>query len=212
MNKRVDLYDADELYSFIEGVATEHDMEQTLLALPLMKELHKGQFRSGKDKKPYIVHPMMIAKHACALNLLDDELLAAILLHDVIEDCQITIKELPVNDNVKEMVMRVSFLKQPGVTNEEAKAHYFEKIAEHKKAALLKVLDRCNNVSTMGESFEKKRLCNYIEETEHYIFPLIDMLLRECPEYRDAVFLVQYQIVSMLETLKRFLPDMESIC
>lgn len=211
MNKRADLYDADELYSFIEGVATEHDMKQTLLALPLMKELHKGQFRSGKDRKPYIVHPMMVAKHACVLNLLDDELIAAILLHDVIEDCQVTIEELNVNDNVKEMVMRVSFLKQPGVTNEEAKAHYFEKIAEHKKAALLKVLDRCNNVSTMGETFEKKRLCNYIEETEHYIFPLIDMLLRECPEYRDVAFLVQYQIVSMLETIKRFMPDMESI-
>ena len=212
MNKREGLYDADELYSFIEGVATEHDMKQTLLALPLMKELHKGQFRSGKDRKPYIVHPMMVAKHACALNLLDDELIAAILLHDVIEDCQVSIEKLPVNDNVKEMVMRVSFLKQPGVTNEEAKAHYFEKIAEHKKAALLKVLDRCNNVSTMGETFEKKRLCNYIEETEHYIFPLIDMLLRECPEYRDVAFLVQYQIVSMLETIKRFMPDMESIC
>ena len=212
MNKRADLYDADELYSFIEGVATEHDMKQTLIALPLMKELHKGQFRSGKDRKPYIVHPMMVAKHACVLNLLDDELIAAILLHDVIEDCQVTIEELNVNDNVKEMVMRVSFLKQPGVTNEEAKAHYFKKIAEHKKAALLKVLDRCNNVSTMGETFEKKRLCNYIEETEHYIFPLIDMLLRECPEYRDVAFLVQYQIVSMLETIKRFMPDMESIC
>ena len=155
---------------------------------------------------------MMVAKHACALNLLDDELIAAILLHDVIEDCQVSIEELPVNDNVKEMVMRVSFLKQPRVANEEAKAHYFEKIAEHKKAALLKVLDRCNNVSTMGETFEKKRLCNYIEETEHYIFPLIDMLLRECPEYRDVAFLVQYQIVSMLETIKRFMPDMESIC
>ena len=212
MNKRADLYDADELYSFIEGVATEHDMKQTLLALPLMKELHKGQFRSGKDRKPYIVHPMMVAKHACVLNLLDDELIAAILLHDVIEDCQVTIEELNVNDNVKEMVMRVSFFKQPELTNEEAKAHYFEKIAEHKKAALLKVLDRCNNVSTMGETFEKKRLCNYIEETEHYIFPLIDMLLRECPEYRDVAFLVRYQIVSMLETIKRFMPDMESIC
>ena len=212
MNKRADLYDADGLYSFIEGVATEHNMKQTLIALPLMKELHKGQFRSGKDKKPYIVHPMMVAKHACALNILDDELIAAILLHDVIEDCQIKIEELPVNDNVKEMVMRVSFLKQPGLTNEETKAHYFEKITEHKKAALLKVLDRCNNVSTMGETFEKKRLCNYIEETEHYIFPLIDMLLRECPEYRDVAFLVQYQIVSMLETIKRFVPDMESIC
>lgn len=212
MNKRVDIYDADELYSFIEGVATEHDMKQTLIALPLMKELHKGQFRSGKDRKPYIVHPMMVAKHACALNLLDDELIAAILLHDVIEDCQVTIEELPVNGNVKEMVMRVSFFKQPGLTNEEAKAHYFEKIAEHKKAALLKVLDRCNNVSTMGENFEEKRLRNYIAETETYIFPLIDMLLRECPEYRDAAFLVRYQIISMLETIKRFLPDMESIC
>ena len=45
MNKRADLYDADELYSFIEGVATEHNMKQTLIALPLTKELHNGQFR-----------------------------------------------------------------------------------------------------------------------------------------------------------------------
>ena len=83
MDKRVDLYDVEALYAYIEGIAKQHNLKQTMTALPLMKELHKGQFRYGNDKKPYIIHPMMIARQAVALGLLDDELVAAILLHYV---------------------------------------------------------------------------------------------------------------------------------
>lgn len=205
MDKRVDLYDVEALYAYIEGIAKQHNLKQTMMALPLMKELHKGQFRYGNDKKPYIIHPMMIARQAVALGLLDDELVAAILLHDVLEDCDVKKEELPVSDEVKKIVELVSFFEKEGVSEAEAKAAYYQKIAGHKKASILKVLDRCNNVSTMGETFPIARLCHYIEETQTYVYPLIEKILSDYPEYSDAAFLAQYQIESILRTLKRFL-------
>lgn len=207
MDKRVDLYDVEALYAYIEGIADKNNLKQTMMALPLMKELHKGQFRYGKDKKPYIVHPMMIARQAVALGLLDDELVAAILLHDVLEDCDVKKENLPVSDEVKKIVELVSFFEKEGVPEPEAKANYYQKIAAHKKASILKVLDRCNNVSTMGETFSIPRLCRYIEETETYVYPLIEKIMSDYPEYYDAAFLAQYQIESILKTLKRFLDE-----
>lgn len=204
MEKKTDLYDADELYSFIETVATRNQMEQTLLALPLMKSLHEGQFRRGKDKKPYIVHPLMIAKHALLLGLSDDILIAAVLLHDVIEDCNITADALPVCESVRKIVQLVTFAERPAMTEEESKKVYFEGIAQNKEAAILKVLDRCNNVSSMGETFSEKKLLEYIEETEKYVLPLIEKIIIGAPEYRNAALLSQYQIVSIIKTIERF--------
>lgn len=206
MDKAVNLYDATKLYAYIEAVATDNKMNQTLLALPLMKQLHEGQFRCG-NRLPYIVHPLFIAKHALALGLYDDSLIAATLLHDVVEDCGVTSDTLPISDEAKELVDLVSFFEQPGMTKAEAKKIYFEKIAANKKAAVLKVLDRCNNVSSMGETFTEKRLQKYIVETEEYILPLIDIITEQYPEYKDVAFVSKYQIVSMLQTIKRFLKE-----
>ena len=49
---------------------------------------HDGMLRKG-TKIPYIVHPMEVA--AIAASLTDDpEVIAASLLHDVMEDCGVT--------------------------------------------------------------------------------------------------------------------------
>lgn len=54
--------------------------------------MHDGAVRRG-SRVPYIVHPMEVA--AIAARLTDDEeILAAALLHDVIEDCGQTREEL----------------------------------------------------------------------------------------------------------------------
>ena len=53
---------------------------------------HDGMMRKG-TKIPYIVHPMEVA--AIAASLTDDpEVIAAALLHDVMEDCGVTQKQL----------------------------------------------------------------------------------------------------------------------
>lgn len=62
-------------------------------ALALASEAHAGQVRNGSGGRPYIEHPIAVA------DLLDrhgfgEELLAAALLHDVVEDSDTTVAEL----------------------------------------------------------------------------------------------------------------------
>lgn len=132
----------------------------------------------------------------------DDSILAAILLHDVVEDTDTDIDVLPVSDEVREIVKLVTFRIVPGMSKDDSKAMYYNGIAKNKKASLVKIIDRCNNVSTMSASFERKKLIAYIHETEQYIIPLLTILKDTAPEYNNAVFLVKYQLISLLESIK----------
>ena len=42
----------------------------------------------------------------------------------------------------------------------------------------------------------------YVQETETYIIPLLNDLKHNAPEYSTVAFLVKYQILSLLETIK----------
>jgi (p)ppGpp synthase/HD superfamily hydrolase len=48
---------------------------------------HAGQSRKGDDASPYITHPMHVALMLARFGL-DDDVIAAGLLHDVVEDCE----------------------------------------------------------------------------------------------------------------------------
>ncbi|HTF89302.1 MAG TPA: HD domain-containing protein [Planctomycetota bacterium] len=47
---------------------------------------HEGQSRKGDDASPYVTHPMHVALMLARFGL-DDDVVAAGLLHDVVEDC-----------------------------------------------------------------------------------------------------------------------------
>ena len=86
------LFHEDRMYTYVKTYATMKNMSQTVKVLPYAKTLHKGQYRSGKDKVPYIYHPLLIACHALALGLDDDVLISTALLHDVCEDCNVPVE------------------------------------------------------------------------------------------------------------------------
>ncbi len=199
------IFSEEQMYYFVEQAAREKKFFQTERALPLMKQYHSGQFRDGNERVPYINHPLMMACHAFALHIENDDMLAAILFHDVCEDCGVGLKELPVNENVREIVDCLTFHVKDGETRVEAKQRYYGRIRRNKMAAVIKLLDRCNNVSTMANGFTKERMKKYIHETENYILPLIDLVEKSCPEWLHAAFLLRYQIQSMIESLKRVL-------
>ncbi len=67
-------------------------MTLTTMAAEFAARAHDGMLRRGTDI-PYIVHPMEVAAIVAALTD-DEEILAAALLHDVIEDCGVTEEEL----------------------------------------------------------------------------------------------------------------------
>ena len=45
----------------------------------------------------------------------------------------------------------------------------------------------------------------YVEEPETFILPLLTKLKHDAPEYSDLTFLVKYQILSLLETVKNMM-------
>ena len=142
-----------------------------------------------------------------AFGIRDDSLLAATLLHDIVEDTGVDTEEIPFSSAVKEIVRLVSFRVPEGETWEQAKKEYYEMIAKNGKACVVKIIDRCNNVSTMAGSFSRERMIEYIQETENYVLPLTDILKNDYIEYSDLAFLVKYQIISLLETIKNLIHE-----
>ncbi|MGN1166236.1 MAG: helix-turn-helix domain-containing protein [Lachnospiraceae bacterium] len=205
-NIRGRLFHEDNMFTRMRTFALSEKLTGTYKALQYMRKQHIGQFRKqGKyttEQVQYINHPLMMACQAHALGIRDDNLLAAILLHDVVEDTGVDVQDLPFAQEVQELVGLVSFSIPEGMTKEQAKELYYEKIKENGKACVVKTIDRCNNISTMAGSFSKEQIARYIAETEEYIFPLLDVLKNEYSEYSDMAFLIKYQMRSILETIK----------
>ncbi|MCF0132664.1 MAG: helix-turn-helix domain-containing protein [Blautia sp.] len=199
------IFQEDNMYRFVERTAEGKELEQVKQVLPLVRKLHEGQYRKGKDRVPYIYHPLMISCHALALNLVEDDLIATALLHDVVEDCNVDINAFPIHDCVKEAVLLLTFRQKAGETKAEAKIRYYEEIGKNRLATIVKVLDRCNNISTMTSGFSPARIAFYIEETERFVMPLLTIMKFVYPECNNAAFLVKYQMRSVLESLKRLI-------
>lgn len=200
------LFREENMFTRMRTFAMTENLTETYQALQYMRQQHNGQFRKpGKysvEKVLYINHPLLMACQAHAFGIKDDALLAAILLHDVVEDTEVLLQELPFCDEVKKIVGLVSFYVESGKSKKEAKVEYYAKIQKNPKACVVKLLDRCNNVSTMAGSFSREKLIEYVAETEKYILPLTDVLKNQYLEYSNLAFLVKYQIISILETVK----------
>ena len=199
------IFSEAHMYTFVKAIATAKSLNGTLRALPFAKDKHKDQLRQGKDGVPYINHPLTMTCHALAMGIHDDDLLAAILLHDVVEDCQVSLDELPANNRVKDIVDRVTKAEFPGEERSGFKKRYHARIMEDGAASLVKVIDRCNNLSMMATGFDRDKMITYIVETEEYVFPLIEKLKDTEPQYSNALFLIKYQMLSVMETIKRLL-------
>ena len=109
-----------------------------------------------------------MACNALSLGIRDDNVIATILLHDVCEDCDVSLQELPVNDSVRHSVELMTFKIMPGETKETAKNRYYNLLLQDRAAALTKLVDRCHNVSSMAGTFSKEKLKSYIAETRIY--------------------------------------------
>ena len=199
------LYDEERMFTYVKTMALSHRLDQTCRALPFAREQHAGQFRKGSGQVPYIVHPLNMACHALAMGLLEDDLLATVLLHDVCEDCGVAPEELPVGERVQKAVALLTFRREVGETKHEAKARYFAVLSECPEAVMAKLLDRCNNVTFMAHGFTPEKLREYIAETREFVLPLLRQARREYPQYNNALYLLKYQICGVIDSLDAML-------
>ena len=56
----------------------------------------------------------------------------------------------------------------------------------------------------MSWGLTRDKIYRYIDETEQYIYPLLQVV-KNAPEFNDAAWLLKYQIGSMLDIYKRLL-------
>ena len=193
------VYNHEKMYTYIKGYATGAAMKETLKALSFARAKHAGQLR--KDGQPYIVHPLTMACNALGMGIKDDTVVATILLHDVCEDCGVSVAELPMSQPVKRGVELMTFQIMDGESKEIAKNRYYNMLLQSREATLTKLIDRCHNVSSMAGTFSVAKLKAYIEETRHYVLPLLKKAKSVYPEDADILFLLKYHIVSVVDSI-----------
>ncbi|QUA52161.1 helix-turn-helix transcriptional regulator [Aristaeella lactis] len=198
-------YDPEHMFTRVKVKAEEKGMFQTLRVLDLLRPAHGAQPRKSKYgfKASYTVHPLTMACHALAMGLVDDDVLAACLAHDMVEDAHMKPEDLPVNDRVREAVRLVSKnMYDPNDPDWEKK--YFENIRENPLACLVKCLDRVNNLAGMADAFSRKKMIRYTAETDKY-YPALLEVVKKTHGWNDAWWLLRYQMMTMVETFKRLL-------
>lgn len=195
------IYDWEHMKTYVKTTAHNLGLYDTLQAVDFAVTAHDGQTRKNSDI-PYIYHPLTMACHALSMGIKEDEIIAAILLHDVVEDCKKTIDELPVNDEARELVRLMTKDKSKGSHNPETLDKYYAGLASNPKAALIKCIDRCNNMTTMSWGLSRESKYQQIEEVEKY-YPKLLKVVKDTPEYNNAAWLLKYQIESMLDIYKR---------
>lgn len=204
------MFSETHMFLALREFAERDGLHETYEALPYARAKHAGASRKGNRfaaepaRVPFIIHPLLTACHAYALGIRDDVVLATALLHDVCEDGDVTPEELPFSEPVRTAVGLLT--KKKG----EPSHTYYQKIRRNATASIVKVLDRCNNISTMANSFPPQKIAEYTAETEKYIIPLLDWIRDQYPQYANASFVIRYHMMSVLETAKVMLVSRNS--
>lgn len=196
------IFDEIRMYTYIGTYANVKNLSQTLSVLEFARDAHKGQIRRGNDHVPYIYHPLLVACHALALGLDDDNIISAALLHDVCEDCNILVDALPVNETTKEIVKLLTKSSSINKPTGREMQKYYDAILSNPQALLIKLLDRCNNISSMASGFSNQEIVDYVNETETYFFPMMRKAKKKYPLYSNLIFLIKYHMVSVIGSLK----------
>lgn len=157
----------DRLYYFdcLRDLAIQYLSESHLEALRqaylVARDAHESQTRSSGE--PYIVHPIAVACILAEMRL-DHETLMAALLHDVIEDTDVSKQDLQqrFGNTVADLVDGVSKLdKLKFRDRKEAQAENFRKMimamAHDIRVILIKLADRTHNMRTLSALRPDKR-------------------------------------------------------
>lgn len=143
-----------------------NNAEKLVKSFNIAFKAHKNQKRDGG--RPYIEHPVAVVKILTdEFGVTDIDTLCAAVLHDVVEDSNISYEQLLDELGLKVELM-VKILTKTGLTKE---VYYNNLYQASEGVRLIKLADRLHNIRGM-ETWDEKRKAKYIEETRRYIIPL----------------------------------------
>lgn len=171
--------DAQALIEEVAAYLKPEDVAAVKVALEFSANAHKGQTRQSGD--PYVSHPIAVARILTPLHM-DAHAIIAALLHDVVEDTDISIENVAeaFGKPVAEMVEGLSKLdKLQFETQQDAQAENFRKMlmamARDVRVILIKLADRLHNMRTL-EAVSPEKSQRIARETMDIYAPIANRL------------------------------------
>ncbi len=156
------------------------DSELIIKAFLFAQKAHEGQKRDSGE--PYINHPLAVANILSGLQI-DDATIIGGLLHDVVEDTDVSIEDIEneFDSDVRVLVEGVTKLsKLEFHSRQEAQAENLRKMfmamAKDIRIILIKLADRLHNMRTIKSHYSFLRQKEISEETLNIFAPLAHRL------------------------------------
>lgn len=161
-----------EMCAAIQKYMPGADMELIDKAVEYAREKHAPQKR--KDGSPYIIHPLAVATIVAEMGLDTDAILAA-LLHDCIEDTDVSFDDIAklFGQTVAELVEGVTKLTRANFSSsEQAQMENLRKMfmamSKDIRVVLIKIADRLHNMRTMQYQTPAKQILKCRETMDIY--------------------------------------------
>ncbi len=166
------------LLKCIKGTLSQEDQDNIRLAYEMAVKAHSAQRR--KSGEPYILHPIAVAQICVEEIGLGPTAVICALLHDVVEDTDITLKEI--EETFGERIAKIvdGLTKLDSAYNVDVpQAENFKKVlstlVEDVRVVLIKMADRLHNMRTLGSMLKHKQL-KIAAETTYIYAPLAHRL------------------------------------
>lgn len=159
----------EHLLARLSDQVEEEDISSVRLAYEVALAAHSDQFRD--EGSPYIVHPVRVALTLVdELSVFSHPLICSALLHDVIEDSEVTRSDLErmFDEQIAEIVWLLTKVEDVSLREYLARIE----AAAETGAPIVKLCDRLDNMRSVLDTpnLEKKR--RYIRTTEELYLPL----------------------------------------
>ena len=185
----------------IENIKLYNDGEEQIIlkAFDFANELHKGVCRQSGD--PYITHPLEVAIILSEMHA-DKDTICAALLHDTIEDTNITKEDIAekFNKDIANLVDGVTKISKLNFSSKQEQnvaniRKIITSLTDDVRIIIIKLADRLHNMRTLQFKNEFKQKENSMETMDIFV-PL-------------AYYIGAYRIKSELEdlSLKYLYPD-----
>jgi len=203
-----------DIVDAVRGYQPSADLDLIHRAYVFAADKHDGQLRKSGD--PYIIHPVSVAGIIAEMKL-DVASVCAALLHDVVEDCEVTDGEMSerFGEEIAFLVDGVTKLGKINFTSkEDQQAESFRKMliamARDIRVLVVKLADRLDNMRTL-EHMKPEAQQRIAQETLDIYAPLAGRLginwLKSELEDLSFSYLYPEQYADLVEKTKKVQRD-----
>jgi (p)ppGpp synthase/HD superfamily hydrolase len=181
------------------------DFELINKGIYFAKEYHAGQLR--KSGEPFYSHPLEVAYIVSDYSL-KTEVIVTSILHDILEDTEVTASMLAeaFNSRIAEMVDRLTRDRLDGIKLSVEQVLRNAWVQNDKEVVLIKIIDRIHNIRTVNYLAPEKQKKQVTETIKNFLIFAEALSLPEVSEflYKECVNLnIELGVISLSDITKR---------